>query len=647
MTAGVLPLLAAAWYLLGQQGARLGSFPVPALSAWWVLAAVAANFLIARRGPRVAGARLALEAAALALAFVALAFLRHASLVPALELMASVEDGGRVRLTRIQIPERRDLRRLTGRRRNLRFEARAVLEVPRDGRYRFELYCDDACDIDVGEHHLRAVGALEEELQLASGDLPFVLRYRQAGGPASLRVGWTRPALVELLPIDYYLRAPGAPARSRFAAVAGLGGMLLWWAAFSIYVVRLSRSRAALSGQRWVPAAAATVIVLYGGALRFEAFLAHSSLAVTSPRWADVHEALLPWMPPYAVFNPENAPDDPYRADVRSYLDRAFEMSFTSFYAPSFREPFYVALNEPFLALAGGELGILVQSLFFSIALLVLFALVAARLYGGLWAVLLLVPIALHEWLVLEAPTGYRMSAYAFFLLLVAALTSFVPGREVRAAAAGALAGLLCLIRLSALSAVLPLLGLRVLREERSRRFRWGGLYALALLVVVLPFLFSNYRAHGDPLYSVSFHTEFWLRAEGLDPRSGPVSLTRYFTDFGRTWRVVKGSFLGMTAFPVRTFWNGLRHFLPLDAVVIPLGLAGLLAGIRSRGFLLAAYFGHLLPFAYIQTFPSGEMPRFVMPAFLFLVLAVPEGFRASKRLFRGLGHVPRADLIL
>jgi hypothetical protein len=84
-----------------------------------------------------------------------------------------------------------------------------------------------------------------------------------------------------------------------------------------------------------------------------------------------------------------------------------------------------------------------------------------------------------------------------------------------------------------------------------------GGLieiFGSALALVVAPFLWSNFRARGDPFYSGSFHTEFWLRAEGIGEDEGPVSLSRYFTEFGRTGRLVKGNLLGMTVLPLRTF---------------------------------------------------------------------------------------------
>jgi hypothetical protein len=130
--------------------------------------------------------------------------------------------------------------------------------------------------------------------------------------------------------------------------------------------MRLARAKGRVRTSVLVPSVAAALLVLYGSLLRFEALLAHSDLAGRDEGAARIHETLLPWLPSYGVFNPENAPEDPYRADVRSYLDRAEALGREGFYAPSFREPFYVLLVSAFVAAAGGEIGILVESAFFS-----------------------------------------------------------------------------------------------------------------------------------------------------------------------------------------------------------------------------------------------------------------------------------------
>ncbi len=623
----------AGWTLLGAQGARLGPLVLAALSPWWLVTGAIAVLLLSRRRPATQTRATLFCGVGLAASFALLGLWRSATLSPALEVEV-VANGQGFTARSLQLAERRELRRLVGRRRNLSFEASATLEVPRSGRYRFDVYCDDACEIVVGDRTFEASGRLVWDLELVRGDVPFRIQYRQEGGPATLLFSWRTPRLFELLPMEYFLRAPEEPARRRASAHAALIGMLAWWCCFAIYLVHLGGRWNAIVRSRALPMAAAVALVAYGSILRLEALLAHTGLLSGSSTSAALHETILPITPPYAIFNPDNAPDDPYRADVRSYLDRSESLTLGGFYEASFREPFYVLLTKPFLWLCGGEIGILVQSLFFSCLTLVLFYLMAKSLHGRHWALLLLAPVVLHEWLILEAPTGYRMSAYGFFLLLFWwALDG--PMGTARALGGGFLAGLTSLIRLSALSAIAPLIAVK-LWPGCGRRIFWGGTLGAVMLLLVVPFLWSNYRTHGDPLYSISFHTEFWLRAEGLDDGQGPVSLNRYVTDFGRAGRIVRGTLAGMTWLPLETFWNGLRRFPILDGALLLSGVIGLLAAVTSsKRTLLVAYLGHLLPFAYIQSFPSGEMPRFVMPAYFFLVLAAPLGVKTVSRLWK------------
>ena len=608
------PVLLAAVALLGDSGARIGPFVVPELSFGWALAAVAVGVFLAKPSDEALGRRDAIVALLLVSTFVGLWAWRSSVLQPPLGLPVSVviRDSAPRTVTAdtLQLRARRDLRRLTAVRRNVAVQLDAVLDVPRDGSYRFEIDCDDTCRAVVGDHTFEA----SDTIELTAGPTPFSLRYRQLGGPAKLTFAWNGPAAVELLPIEYYISGDG---NRRAQVVAAMFASILWWCAFSKAALRLAPRRKAVFELRLLPPAAAAVIILYGSLLRYDALLVHSG--------SGGHEHFSAWVPAYGLFNPANAPDDPYRADVRSYLDRAETFSLSRFYAPSFREPFYIALTLPFLALSGGEVGILVQSFFFSCATLVLLFVVARRLYGAWWAVLLLLPVSLHEWLVLEAPTGYRMSAYGFFLLATSASMFLWPATRKHAAAVGALAGLLCLIRLSALSVVAPLVALRIWSADKDARRAYGAVLLAMFGVVLAPFLISNTAAHGDPFYSISFHTQFWLRAEGLDASAGPVPWSRYFTDFGRAGAVIRGTFLGMTVLPVRTFWTGLTQFPLLNVVSLAVGMLGLVLAVgRRERFLMAAYLGHLVPFAYIQNFPSGEMPRFVMPAYLFLVLAAP-----------------------
>ncbi len=624
--AGAAGLLAF-WSLLGAQGARVGSFLVPPLSPWWILLALGLVIWLTPSRNCTLGPRALVVGALFLLSFVFLtAWRTHA-----------LHTG-----TSLQIEGRNQLRRLTGKRRNVSIENRGVLEVPAAGGHVLEIVCDDACEIVVGDDVIRAEGAARRELALPRGEIPFAVRYQQDSGPARLAISWDRPGFFEPLPFDYFVRSPESGRRSRLPAHLALAGLTLWWGLFPFYWMRLARAKGGIRTSVLAPRAAAALLVLYGSLLRFEALLAHSDVAGRDEAAARIHQSLLPWLPSYGVFNIENAPEDPYRADVRSYLDRAEAMGREGFYAPSFREPFYVLLVSVFVDVAGGPIGVLVESTFFSALTLALFYFVATKLHGRWWGVALLVPLVLHQWLVLDAPTGYRESAYTFFFLAFVAAIALARSRPQSAILAGALGALLCLIRLSALSIVVPLLAIRVSRLQAKKRPPFTAAFGLVLLLLVGPFLYSNFRAHGDPFYSVSFHTQFWLRAEGLDRGQGPVSLSRYFTDFERTGALARGTLLGLTVLPLRTFWNGLGHFPLLAAATLGLGVLGLARG--KNLYLTAAYFGHLLAFAYIQNFPSGEMPRFVMPALFLLVLAVPYATPLRRAMIPAIDSLDSED---
>jgi len=631
----LIPTGVASWTLLGQQGARLGDFLVPEISWRWAAVAIVLVLFASKRESRpLRRSRTLVLATLLASLFLALTAWRHQALYPPLGLQVTLDEERVAAAPSLNLENRRDLRRLAGRRRNIELTATASLDVPKDGSYRFDLDCDDTCELLIDERSV----ADGETLALRAGEHRWSLRYRQLSGPAHLRFGWRMPGFVQLLPMEYYIRQLGAPARVtlRLQANASLVLSTLWWVALFSFVSSLSPAREALFSRRLVPVGAALLVILYGGFLRVAALQVHSGHGGS--------DALNRFVPGYVVYNERTAPEDPYRADVRSYLDRAENFSLRAFYHPSFREPFYVAIVSPFLRLAGGEIGILIQSTFFACAGLVLFWLIAVKLYGAWWALFALVPVSLNEWLIAEAPTGYRMSAYAFFLLATIAGTFLLKDGKRSAALAGLLSGALCLIRLSALSVVVPMLLLRTWQLAPERRKDYASVLALFCTLVVAPFLVSNFVTHGDPFYSVSFHTEFWLRAEGLDASQGPVPWTRYFTEFDRGLELAKGTLLGMTVLPLRTFWNSLRHFPLLDLATLVAGTSGLfLAVFRKERFLTAAYFCHLIPFAYIQNFPSGQMPRFVMPAYFFLVLAAPIAARSVLTLFRGAANVERS----
>ena len=645
--------------LLGEQDARLGPLSFPSVGLLWLFVPGALVFFLAPGSSRRPHVLVFLGfALGLGLLYWPLAVWRAGVLepTPSLELNASRLSTGdpiqaRSRVGTLSIESRRDLNRLVGLRHDVRMELRGSLVASESGRYRFELDCDDRCGLRIDGNRLtRASGLASIETSLEEGRHAFSILFDQRQGPAHLRVRWKRPALLELLPMDHFVSArvdgltlEDVRGREARAALSFLGSFA-WWFAVLALVVGVGEARRSWQlllttgrGGRWAPVGAATLFILFGVLLRVDALLVRAQLVDTSPAAAAAHERLRPVLPDYRAFYRPNFRESPYQADVRSYLDRAATMSPRTFYDPFFREPFYVVLVKLFVSLSGGrEIGVLLQSLFFSIAVLPLVFVLATRWVGRWWAVAALVPLVLHEWLVFEAPSGYRLSAYVFFLLCFTA-SVFVPTgkrRWPRAVLSGVLGAMVCLIRLSGASVVVPMLLLGGWDTRKDGGWQACGIALLTMTVLVGPYLVSCYRAHGDPFYAISFHTEFWLRAEDPGESASQVSAFRYLLEFHGKGELLAGQLRGLTVLPVRSFWNGLRHFPTLGVLVIAGGLFGLLLSLPTRfRFLLVAYLGHLIPFAYILNLPSGRAPRFVMPAFFFLVLAA---VWLGQRLCRG-----------
>jgi len=640
---------------LGSLGARLGPVLFRPLDWHWLLLLGAGAFLApASSSTRAPLARQAAAAVALALlGWPVLSWIgalgRATSPLPAtVERLSRQAGAAAVELSSLELPGRKYLARLAGRRRDVSLSTEGFLRAPEPGTYRFDLDCDDRCTLSLdGRALANAAGPASASVDLAAGVHRFFLQYEQTGGPARLEIAWDRPAFFEPLGLEHHVAArsgPLAPAllrRRALLATAGLALALAWWTLVLGLIIRVGELRREWVGffavhpaGRFVPVLAAVAVMLYGSLLRVRALEAWAGLSreAMNERWTIV-------LPDYGAFDPPEDPSVVYRADVRSYLDRAATLSASRFYEPHFREPFYVILVQVFLALSGGrEVGILLQSTCFSILTLPLVFWLASRSVGRWVALAVLVPLAVHEWLIQEAPTGYRESAYSFFLLAFAGWV--FSGRQerlpLRAVVAGLIGAMVCLIRLSGLTFVLPLLGLWGWEQRREAGWRYAAIALIVLGLGIGPFLWNCYRVHGDPFYSVSFHTRFWLDGERPSEVAPPVGVFRYLFEFHGLEDLLGGTLLGLTVLPLHTFWNGLAHYPLLDAAVLVFGVAGLfLSFFRGPRFLPVAYFGHLLPFAYIQNFPSGEMPRFVVPAYFFLVLAAGQSLRKLLETWR------------
>ena len=212
----VVSLLAGfvALQLLGAQGARLGPFLCPEIDARWLLLGVtSAFFLLPGTSLPLVPKRLLGAAAALGLvAWIVTTWSdNNRSAKPSLSAevqwlpLEASSPPRSVLLDSLQLDSRKQIHRVTGRRRRVRLDISALLYAPRTGQYRFDLSCDDSCLVRVGEETFRSKGTGSYELTLEEGVYPFSIRYQQMSGPAFLEVSWDRPGAVELLPLTHYL----------------------------------------------------------------------------------------------------------------------------------------------------------------------------------------------------------------------------------------------------------------------------------------------------------------------------------------------------------------------------------------------------------------------------------------------------------
>lgn len=199
--------------LLGELGARLGGFTVPEIAIGWTLLVPVAIFVAApRSSEHLPSRRFVTVAAILFLCGAPLMrwWMDHRHVASPLVANVSRRAGGRSerteRLFRLDMPERRYLARLAGRRRNFALDIRGFVHVPRSGDYRFDMSCDDRCAIRIGgETVLEGGGSRFAVVNLVRGIHPLKLTYTQTGGPAFLTLTWDRPDVFEPCPLDAYV----------------------------------------------------------------------------------------------------------------------------------------------------------------------------------------------------------------------------------------------------------------------------------------------------------------------------------------------------------------------------------------------------------------------------------------------------------
>jgi hypothetical protein len=517
------------------------------------------------------------------------------------------------------------------------------------GSHRFFVESDGAVRVSVdGATVLAAVGTrARAEVSLADGPHAIVVDYESRITPRQLRVQWARADgdRQDFEPPWVFASAPsgGEPARAVLARGLGRAAVAIAMAG-ALALAFVARARP------WVKVALPAAVVLYAGALRFEALVARYSWQ--GPAWAlraervlsELRPAALRWLPG----------DEEYSGDPLTYLRRARVMS----------GPWQADVREPLFPLAAKALLPVVQdrplavnaasAAFSTLLVLATFLLGVAAvgrlapgvdpgagaLGAGLAAALALAVDRDAIWWGVE---GFRDDAFALFTVLFAIALLRVRERPgpARAALAGFCAGAACLTRITAFSFLLPALAFLSLgrgREARARR-KAAALCLAVTLAVAGPYMAACAVTYGDPFYAVNFHTKFYRSRSGLE-HEAPMSWASYLrTGFGGAELVATG-LQGVTAYPFMNKWQGLDWWTPwLRRLLAPAAVAGLVLFTRGgRGrLLLVVLFTSLLPYAFTWGVPGGAEWRFTLHAYPFYLVAATSALAwAATRLGGG-----------
>jgi len=378
-------------------------------------------------------------------------------------------------------------------------------------------------------------------------------------------------------------------------------------------------------------------VVAYGAALRIEA-LEGRLWGSAAPGWvqgvAQAAEALrfdgLKWYPA----------EHRYDGDPAQYLEYA--RAPRSFYEAHRREPLFVYATRLGLWLSGGEdIGISFASLLSSTLAVGAIYLVGAQAFSPAVGFLAAFLLAVERQMVALSIEGWRDDTFLLFVLLSTWALLRLDERPslARGAVLGLFGALACLTRITALSFLLPALALVALRSRRpwTDRARVRGVAAAGIVLAALlgPFLWSCWRAYGDPLYAINVHTHFY-RVEAHLPQRGGMGWTEYLSESFRPLQLLEVGLLGLTRYPFANKWDYFGYWAPwLPRVMMALAVLGLLAFLGSRAgrLLVAVLVTSTLPYAFTWQIPGGAEWRFTAHTYAFYFVAIAFLLERASRL--------------
>lgn len=346
----------------------------------------------------------------------------------------------------------------------------------------------------------------------------------------------------------------------------------------------------------------------------------------------------------------------PLRPDALGYLQIALRPGFYATaldHAPWVREPLFPAfLRAWFLLFPATETSARFATLLVGVGCVALTHLAGRRLFSPVVGLIAAGAYALTPFLCELSVSGLREELLTLLLLAFVCLSIYAGPRPwVRSIGAGILLGALALLRVNNLFLGVLLMALPAWRDK------WRPAeIALALVLLVLPSVphlaFNAALGGGDPLYSSSVHTRYYLnllhlgevgypasRAEWTtDPYAGPVvSNLRLLTDGG----VIAGIVRVLKGF-VKVFFTDFPHgeLFRGNELVMALGLIGAWALGRRREawWIVAAFVLFLCPVAVIAGIRFDHRLAAAAAPMIFWVwgAGVTLAFSAAPGLLRG-----------
>lgn len=303
----------------------------------------------------------------------------------------------------------------------------------------------------------------------------------------------------------------------------------------------------------------------------------------------------------------------PLEPDAAGFFELAKQHQ--SFYAASYREPFFAFLLRTGRAIFGEKPVIVrLQSFIFSLFLVWFVFYIGKKIFNPWYGLGAAFCVAINPYLILTSVRGLRLELYTTLLLLIV-LFLFVEKNlslNKRLLITGIIGGFLGLTRIESLSILFLLLFYFFLTKNhwvwKEKMFLLGKVTVTFLisLALVAPFLINCKKVYGSYFYGPSVHATFWRDQELAAKKenvAGNYAEDKLLTPYAYIFKMHSLKEIGKRYFQgyVFAFTRYLKHCLKSQQPLLFLGIIGMILLLFSPArFLTISLLIALLPVAFI-----------------------------------------------